>query len=187
MSRGDAMELMKTIHCRYLPLIALLAGLAFQCTQETEKPAGGTFNIYLVRNPNICPLKIDEVAPASIDLPVEPVATVDDIAAYEILRMSSGRSPAHAIIFTSDVKARFGYENCCFVVVVNGVRRYQGEYWANFMSTFPPNVILNTYTSSEFHLLATTDAGSDKINDPRIILALIDAGVDVVDVDIGSQ
>jgi hypothetical protein len=180
------MKLMKTNHVRYLPLIALLSGLALQCAHETDTPDDGAFDIYLVRDTRFCPARIDSVSIKSIDLPAKPVATIDDIATYEINTSTSGLSLSHAIIFKSEMKTRFGDENCCFVVVVNGKRMYQGQYWAQFMSTVPPNVILHTYTSSEFHLLAM-DEGADKINDPRIIQALTDADVDVVDVDLDSH
>lgn len=179
---------MKTIsHIKYFELSIIISSILFisHCTQEKDKSEYGTFDVYLIRDSELCPLEIDEVPIEEIELPEKPVATLDDIATYKILQSNSGLSLVHSIIFRSEMKEHFGYTNCCFVLVIDGIRMYQGEYWANFMSTYPPSVIIHTYTDSEFHIISH-DEGVDKINDPRIINTLIDSGVDVVYVDTGT-
>jgi len=179
---------MKTIsHIKYFELSIIIFSILFisHCTQEKDESEYGIFDIYLIQDSEQWPSGIDEVPIEEIELPERPVATLEDIDTYKILQSNSGRSLVHSIMFKSEMKEHFGYNNCWFVLVVDGIRTYQGEYWANFMSTYPSSVIIYTLTDSEFHIMAH-DEGVDIINNPRIINILIDSGVDVVYVNTGT-
>ncbi|UCH10132.1 MAG: hypothetical protein JSU61_13170 [Fidelibacterota bacterium] len=169
-----------------LPFVLFPIILVLHCTHDNNISEQGTFDIYLVRDSEICPIKIDEVPIEDIELPERPVATLNDIKTYEILQSRSGRSAVHALKFKYDMKEHFGYTNCCFVLLVDGERMYKGEYWANFMSTYPPTVIIHTYTDREFHIISLFEDGIDRINDPRIIQTLIDAGIEVTYIPTGT-
>lgn len=158
----------------------------FQCTHEEDNDESGEFDIYLIQNMQLSPLEFKEIPIEEIELPKNPVATLDDIDTYKIFHSDSGLSLVHSIIFKSEIKEKFGDKNCFFMLVADNIRMYDGEYWANFMDTYPSSVVIYAYTYSEFHIMAHED-GRDKINDSRIINVLIDSGVNVTYVNIGTE
>lgn len=148
-----------------------------QCSQDnsTEK---GTFNIYLITDSELNILEFDSLDIENIELPDSPVISICDIDTYKIFQSESGLSLSHSIIFKLNMKDKFGSENCYFVLVVNGIRMYKGEYWANFMDTMLPSITIYPYRENEFHIMTVNDA--DQINDSRIINTLIDSGINVI-------
>jgi len=150
----------------------------FNCSQDSSKEEG-TFNIYLIRDSELNILEFDSTDIERINLPDNPVTSICDIDTYKIFQSENGLSLCHSIIFKTETKDKFGSENCYFVLVVNGIRMYKGEYWANFMDTYPMDVTLLAYRDSEFHIMAN-DEGKDKINDSDILNTLIDSGVNII-------
>lgn len=150
----------------------------FHCSQDNSTEEG-SFDIYLITDSELNILEFDSMDIESIDLPDNPVISICDIDTYKIFQSESGLSLCHSIIFKSDIKEKFGDDNCLFVLVVDGTRKYKGEYWANFMDTYPMDVTLLAYKDNEFHILAHNN-GKDKINDSDIINTLINSGVNVI-------
>jgi hypothetical protein len=151
----------------------------FQCSHDNDKTEDGIFDIYLIHDSELNILEFDATDIESIDLPDNPVTTICDIDTYKIFQSESGLSLTHSIVFKSEMKDKFGYSNCYFVLVVNGIRMYKGEYWANFMDTMLQNVLIYAYREKEFHIM-TLDDGIEQINDSRIINTLITNGVNVI-------
>jgi hypothetical protein len=168
----------------FLFLVDISLFCVFQCSQDNS-PEEGSFDIYLITDSELNILEFDSTDIESIDLPDNPVTSICDIDTYKIFQSESGLSLSHSIIFKSDMKETFGYENCYFVLIINGIRMYKGEYWANFMDTMLQNVLIYPYPfrENEFHIVTVDDA--DKINDSRIINTLIDSGVNVIYQNIG--
>jgi len=158
--------------------VVILLFFVFQCSQDNSTEEG-SFDIYLISGSELNILEFGSADIESIDLPDNPVTSICDIDTYKIFQLENGLSLCHSIIFKTEIKDKFGSENCYFVLVVNGIRMYKGEYWANFMDTYPMDVTLLAYRDSEFHILAHDD-GKNKINDSDIINTLIDSGVNVI-------
>jgi len=154
-----------------------------RCSRGNDELENGVFNIYLVYDSTLNDLQFDQLPIRGIKLPKNPAATAEDIDTYKIFQGISSLPMSHSIIFKSEMKERFGSENCHFVVVVNGLRMYKGAYWANFMDTMGPDVMIYPYRDDEFHI-TSIEEGTAKINDSRIIDALIEAGIGVVYVNL---
>jgi|GEM_PF-4738196 len=156
----------------------------FQCSQDNNTEES-SFDIYLIKDSELNILEFDSADIESIDLPDNPVTSICDIDTYKIFQSENDLSLYHSIIFKTDIKEKFGYVNCFFVLVVNGSRKYKGEYWANFMDTYPMDITLLAIRKMEFNILAR-DICKDKINDSDIIDTLIDSGVNVIYQNIGT-
>lgn len=176
----------KRIFIKYTDLVFIIIYLfcVFQCSQDNDKTEHGTFDIYLIHDSEFSLSEFESTEIGDIDLPDEPVTSICDIDTYKIFQSESGLSLAHSIVFKSEMKEIYGNNNCFFVLVVNGTRKYKGEYWANFMDTYPIDITLYVYRNIEFHILAHDD-GKDKINDSEIINTLVDSGINVIYHNIG--
>ncbi|MEA3499969.1 MAG: hypothetical protein U9R41_02980 [Candidatus Marinimicrobia bacterium] len=157
--------------------VVILLFFVFQCSQDNSTEEG-SFDIYLISDSELNILEFSSADIESIDLPDNLVTSICDIDTYKIFQSESSLSLSHSIIFKSDMKEKFGNDNCYFVLVVNGDRMYKGEYWANFMNTYLQNVLIYPRRDNEFHILTVDDA--EQINDSRIINTLINSGVNVV-------
>lgn len=144
------------------------------------------FDIYFLADSDLEFIDVVRMPISSLYISDSPVATINDILSYEILNYSETLPLAHSIKFKSNMRIKFGGKNRPFLLIANGERVYVGEYWANFMSIIPPDIFIYPYSDSEFHILSSDD-GTEKINDKRILDALTKAGIDVDYIDLGGK
>lgn len=160
--------------CRYFLVIAI-AALFLSCNNNSGT---ASFNVYMINDPDMSISEFDSTNIQDIELPPNPVLTITDICQYTIVDYD-GLSLSHRVSINDHVHSVLGNSNSLFVLVVNGERKYKGEYWANFMNTYPLDVTFWASSDSIFTIMAH-DAGRDKINDPGIINTLSDHGIDVL-------
>ena len=161
----------------------LLAG----CTRDTSPLATepDDFAIYFLSDPQ---LGYDEISSLPLnDLPLASpaIATARDIEMYTIFYINDNPIRSHLIKFKPHIRNAFGDSIRPFVVVANGARMYSGEYWPAMTGIFPRGNLL-VRMGDRFDLIPAQEKGNAEINDPRIIGALLQAGVQIEYVNIGN-
>lgn len=136
------------------------------------------FEIYFLADSTLEFKNVLHVPIAKLKISYVPVITCQDIEFYKIFNFSEIKPLSHSIIFKSNVRSKFGKKNRPFLLIADAERIYIGDYWANFMSTYPPEIFIYPYSDSVFHIMSF-DNGPDKINDERIFTALNKAGIKI--------
>ena len=170
-------------------LITIILLLHLNCSTDKNSISSqltNNFEIYFLADSDLAIKDVENMPIESIKILNTTVATANDIEYYKIFNHSKTLLLAHAIKFKFNMKEKFGTKNCPFLLMASGERIYIGEYWANFMSTIGPDIVIYPYLDSEFHILSSEE-GREKINDNRIIDALTNAGIDVVYADLGNN
>jgi len=112
----------------------------------------------------------------SIKISSSPIASQNTMDQYKIYKVGEIQSLMHAIVFNKNMKKIFGNQNRLFMIMADGEKIYIGEYWANFMNTVAPDIMMYPYKDNEFHILSN-DEGANRINDNRIISCITESGI----------
>lgn len=82
----------------------------------------------MVTNSGLTFMEFNTTNMENIDLLDKPVASICDTDTYKISQSESGLSLSHSIIFKANMKEKYDNSNCNFLLVVDGIRIYKGEY-----------------------------------------------------------
>jgi hypothetical protein len=173
---------MKTINASAILFLLAIPTLFFAGCARDKNPTDSQFKsrfaIYFLQDANLTYMDAIKQSIDSLQVSSPPIAAQDVIDNYQIFKYAEEQALVHAMIFKKDMKQVFGDINRPFIIIANGERIYIGEYWANFMNTYPPDIIMHPYKNNEFHLLSNK-GGTEKINDHRIINCLNELGIKI--------
>ena len=179
---------LKVLSIIYFASLLLITSLTY-CSKDKNplNPLSqNNFVIYFLENRNLKYSDISTIPISKLKLSRLPVTSEKDIEFYKIFKFSEGSALSHSIKFNRDMKKVFGESNLPFLLVANQDRIYIGEYWANFMDTMGPEIIIYPYSNTEFHILSIGD-GIEKINDARIMDALEESNTEIIYEYIGTN
>jgi hypothetical protein len=161
-------------------MIYMIVFAITNCTRNKNilNPSFKSFAIYFLQDSNLTYWDTMTQPINSFKLS-NPIATQNGISYYKIYYHPDGLALTHAIIFKKDMTKLFGNINRPFMIIANGDKIYIGDYWANFMNTNPPDIIMYPYKKNEFHLLST-EKGAKELNDYRIMEGFNELRINIV-------
>jgi hypothetical protein len=173
-----------------LTVCAAIVLLSFSCQSDSNPLApelSYQFAMFFLADSNLSFSDIETITIRDISLLEIPFLTHEDIETFTVMYLGNNPIRGYELVLKDTLGSAFAADVRPFVLVLRGARYCIGEYWPNFMDTFPGSILLYRTFPNRYHLVPVDYSGREKLRNPEIIETLEKVGVPIEYRNTGSS